>query len=148
MPSTIRLSKAEAELKQVMAQAALQEERVQIANYEVKRGEEVAIKGYLSQREIANRRTAALAMEQELAKMRRMQATIERDIAHINARIASIPYEILSDSDAQSAAAGLEQRTAELESKRLQFITAPISGRVAVLPVATGQPIAIGGTSP
>jgi hypothetical protein len=32
MPSTIRLSKAEAELKQVMAQAALQEERVQIAN--------------------------------------------------------------------------------------------------------------------
>jgi membrane fusion protein len=49
-------------------------------------------------------------------------------------------------SDAQSAAAGLEQRTAELESKRLQFITAPISGRVAVLPVATGQPIATGGT--
>jgi membrane fusion protein len=145
--ATIRLSKAEAELKQVLAQGELQAQRVRIANYELKRGEEVASKGFLSEREVANRRTAALAMEQELAGMRRMQATVERDIADINARIASIPFEIMSaDAEAQAATAGLEQRSTELEAKRLQFITAPIGGRVAALPVATGQPIMPGGT--
>jgi membrane fusion protein len=145
--ATIRLSKAEAELKHAMAQSALQEERVRIANSDVARGEEVASKGFLSERELANRRTTALTMQQELAGMRRTQATIERDIADINARLASIPLEITSaDSEAQAAAAGLDQRNAELEAKSLQFVTAPISGRLAVLPVSTGQPIAPGGT--
>jgi membrane fusion protein len=145
--ATVRLAKAEAELKQVIAQGQLQEQRVRIANDDLKRGEEVARKGFLSERELANRRTAALGMEQELAALRRTQATIERDIADINARLASIPFEIIAaESDAQAAAAGLEQRTAEFEAKRLQFVTAPISGRVAALPVATGQPIASGGT--
>ncbi len=145
--ATIRLSKAEAELKQVVAQTGLQEQRVQIANDEVRRGQEVATKGYLSERELSNRRTTGLAMEQELAAMRRLQATIERDIADISARLASIPFEItLAVSEAQAAAAGLEQRSAEFEAKRLQFITAPIAGRVAALPVANGQPIAPGGT--
>jgi|RhiMethySRZTD1v2_1073278.scaffolds.fasta_scaffold06839_12 membrane fusion protein len=145
--STIRLSKVEAELRQVVAQSRLQEQRVEIANDEVRRGQQVASKGFLSERELSNRRTAALGMEQELAAMLRSQATIERDIADISARLASIPFEIaLAVSEAQAASAGLEQRSAEFEAKRLQFITAPVGGRVAALPVANGQAIAPGGT--
>jgi membrane fusion protein len=44
------------------------------------------------------------------------------------------------------AAAGLQQRTVESEARRLQFITAPIAGRVAALPVSAGQSVAAGAT--
>lgn len=143
----IRLTKGEAELKQVMTQVTLQEQRLQLARSEVERGEEIAKKGYLARREVEARRGIALTAEQELAGHRRQQAAIERDIADIKARLASIPLEIdAARSEAQTAEAALQQRKAESEARRLQFVTAPISGRVAALPVTTGQPISAGGT--
>jgi membrane fusion protein len=38
------------------------------------------------------------------------------------------------------------QRTADAESRRSQFVTAPVSGRVAALPVMSGQTISTGST--
>jgi membrane fusion protein len=40
----------------------------------------------------------------------------------------------------------LQQRRAEAEARRQQFATAPVSGRIAALPVTAGQPIGAGGT--
>jgi membrane fusion protein len=145
--SGIRLSKSEAELKQVMTQIDLQIQRVQLAHQELERGETIAVKGFLSRHELESRRSASLASEQELAAQRRQQSTIERDIADIKARLASIPIEIeAANSEAQSASAVLEQRGAESEARRLQFIIAPIAGRIAAVPVSTGQAVAPGGT--
>lgn len=145
--SKIRLSKGEAELKQVMMQVNLQEQRLQLARSEVERGEEIAKKGYLARREVEARRGVALTAEQELAGHRRQQAAIERDIADIRARLASIPLEIDSArSEAESAEAVLQQRRAETEARRLQFVIAPVGGRIAALPVTTGQPLIAGGT--
>jgi membrane fusion protein len=86
-----------------------------------------------------------LLAQQELASHRRLLSTNERDIADIKARLASIPLEIAAArAEAEGAAASLQQRTAEQEARRLQFITAPVGGRIAALPVATGQTIAAG----
>ncbi|NKB15795.1 MAG: hypothetical protein HC774_00945 [Sphingomonadales bacterium] len=86
----------------------------------------------LLRREVDARRLAALGAEQELAAHRRQAATTEREIADIKARLASIPLEIASArSEAATAEASLQQRRVESEARRLQFITAPISGRVA-----------------
>ena len=143
--SKIRLSKGEAELKQVMMQVNLQEQRLQLARSEVERGEEIAKKGYLARREVEARRGVALTAEQELAGHRRQQAAIERDIADIRARLASIPLEIDSArSEAESAEAVLQQRRAETEARRLQFVIAPVGGRIAALPVTTGQTVIAG----
>lgn len=143
----IRLSKSEAELQQVTMQVSLQGQRLQFAQTEVERGETIAAKGFMARREVDARRVAALTAEQELAGLRRQQAAIERDIADIKARLASIPLEIdAAHSEAQTADAALQQRRAESEARRLQFVTAPISGRVAALPVTAGQTLSSGGT--
>ncbi|MGD9669789.1 MAG: HlyD family efflux transporter periplasmic adaptor subunit [Hyphomicrobiaceae bacterium] len=142
-----RQTKAEAELKQAETQISLQKQRVDIARTELERGMEVAKKGYMSRREVNSRHTTLLSAEQELATLERQKATIERDIADILARLASIPLEInAARSEAISAEATITQRRAESEARRLQFITAPLGGRVAALPVTAGQSIGAGTT--
>lgn len=142
-----RLSKSEAELKQVETQISLQKERVALARTDFDRGMEVARKGYLSKREVNTRQAAVLAAEQEQATLARQHSTIEREMADIKARLASIPLEIdAARSEAETADATIAQRRAESEARRLQFVTAPIGGRVAALPVTAGQPVAAGAT--
>ncbi len=143
----IRLSKSQAEHDQITAQAALQEQRLQIARDEFERAVVIAKKGYLARREVEARRLTVLGAEQELANHRRELASTESAIADIKARLASIPLEIdAAHSEASTAEATLNQRRAEAEARRLQFVTAPVSGRIAALPVTTGQAISAGST--
>lgn len=145
--SNNRLSRAEAELMQVETQVSLQKQRVELARAEWERGKEIAKKGYLARREVDARRVATLGAEQELAALMRQKATTERDIADIRARLASLPLEIdAARSEAQTAEATLSQRRAESEARRLQFVIAPVGGRVAALPVTTGQSVGAGST--
>lgn len=143
----IRLAKAEAELQQVMTQVDLQGRRMQLTRTGVTRVADLEQRGLISSKEGDARRLEALAAEQELAGLRRQQATIERDMADIKSRLASIPIEInTARSEQQTAEAALQQRTAESEARRQQFITAPIAGRIAALPVTLGQPVVTGAT--
>jgi membrane fusion protein len=145
--ANIRLTKSEAEHKQITAQAALQQQRLQIARDEYDRAVEIAKKGFLARREVDARRLNVLGAEQELANHNRQLASTESAIADIKARLASIPLEInAARSEASTAEATLNQRRAEAEARRLQFVTAPVSGRVAALPVTTGQAVAAGNT--
>jgi membrane fusion protein len=65
----------------------------------------------------------------------------------VNARTASIPLEMAgARAEAEGAAATLQQRTAESEARRFQFVTAPVAGRIAALPVTTGQTVTAGAT--
>jgi membrane fusion protein len=142
-----RLAKSEAELKQVETQISLQMQRVALARADLERGAEVAKKGYLSRREVNTRQAAVLSAEQEQATLNRQKATIEREIADIRARLASIPLEIdAARSEAETAEATIAQRRAESEARRLQFVTAPVGGRVAAVPVTTGQSMSTGAT--
>ncbi len=145
--SKIRLEKATFELGQASSQRELQEKRAKLAQEEVARGEQVAAKGFLSRREVEARRSAALLSEQEVAAQRRQVAVIERDIADIQARLASIPHERRqAEAELQTSSASILQRSTDAEQRRAQFIVAPITGRVAALPVSTGQTIASGAT--
>jgi len=145
--ATIRLSKSEAEHKQIAMQAALQAQRLQIARDEHERSVGIAAKGYLARREVDARRLTVLTAEQELATHNRQLAATESVIADIKARLASIPLEInAARSEAATAEATLDSRRAEAEARRLQFVNAPVSGRIAALPVTTGQAVAASST--
>jgi len=145
--SNIRLTKTEAEKEQITLQIALQEKRLQLAQADLERGETVASKGFMARKELDSRRTGVLSAEQDLASLRRLLSTSERDIADIKARLASIPLEIQgARAEAAGAAGALEQRSLDAEARRLQFVIAPISGRIAALPVTVGQTIAAGAT--
>jgi membrane fusion protein len=145
--SIIRKEKARAELLQVRKQLELQERRLVLAREDVTRAEAIAAKGFLHKREVDNRRTASLQSEQELSIQRRQIATIEKDIADIEARTASIPLEMkVTEAELQTSTASIQGRTIEAEQRRAQFIVAPVAGRVAALPVSTGQAMPAGAT--
>ena len=95
----------------------------------------------------SGRRSSLLLLQQELATHRRLLATSEREVADLKARLAGIPLEIdAAKAEAAGAAAALEQRVTDAEARRLQFVTAPIGGRIAALPVVTGQTVNAGAT--
>lgn len=145
--SKIRLEKATFELGQASTQRELQEQRAKLAQDEADRGDQVAAKGFLSRRDVEQRRSAALLSEQEVAAQRRQVAVIERDIADIQARLASIPFERRqAEAELQTTSASILQRSTDAEQRRAQFVVAPITGRVAALPVSTGQTIPSGST--
>ena len=141
-----RLTKLRIELEQIERQAALQDQRLGLARKELARIEDIAARGLLARREFDARRSAALGSEQELAGQRRQIAAIEREIADINARMSAIIIEKeTTDAESRSAEASLEQRMIDAEARRVQLVLAPVAGRVAALPVAAGQPVAMGG---
>jgi membrane fusion protein len=145
--SRIRLEKAKYEREQINQQRQLQEQRLRLAREELARGEQVAAKGFLSRRDVEQRRSASLLAEQELTTQRRQEASLDRDIADIEARLASIPHEMRqAEAELATTSASIVQRSADAEQRRSQFVVAPISGRIAALPVSTGQTIAAGST--
>ena len=142
-----RLTKLRIELEQIERQAALQDQRLGLARKELALIEDIAARGLLARREFDARRSAALGSEQELAGQRRQIAAIEREIADINARMSAIIIEKeTTDAESRSAEASLEQRIIDAEARRVQLVLAPVAGRVAALPVAAGQPVAMGAT--
>jgi membrane fusion protein len=143
----IRLSRSTAEQEQIAVQIKLQEERVALGETDLARALEIAAKGFMARRDVDARRSSLLLLQQELATQRRLLATSEREIADLKARLAAIPLEIVAaKAEASGAAAALEQRATDAEARRLQFVTAPISGRIAALPVVTGQTVNAGAT--
>jgi membrane fusion protein len=88
-----RLVNLRNELEQVKIQTQLQEQRLELARQELVRGEEIATKGFMSRRELDQRRSAALLAEQELASQRRQITAAERDIADMTARVGAIEIE-------------------------------------------------------
>jgi membrane fusion protein len=143
----IRLSRSTAEQDQIAVQIKLQEERVTLGEADLARALEIAAKGFMARRDVDARRSSLLLLQQELATQRRLLATSEREIADLKARLASIPLEIAAaNAEASGAAAALEQRATDAEARRLQFVTAPIGGRIAALPVVTGQTVNAGAT--
>ena len=146
--SAARLANLRVELEQIQRQAALQEQRLEIARQELARGEDIAARGLLrAARARGQAAGRAWPSEQELAGQRRQIAAIEREIADINARMSAIIIEKeTTGAESRSAEASLEQRIIDAEARRVQMVLAPIAGRVAALPVAAGQPVALGAT--
>jgi membrane fusion protein len=145
--SRIRLGRARFEREQIGRSRELQEQRLRLARDELERGENVAAKGFLSRREVEQRRSASLLAEQELASQRRQEATLDRDLADIEARLASIPHEMRqAEAELATTSASIVQRSADAEQRRSQYVVAPVTGRIAALPVSTGQTIGSGAT--
>jgi membrane fusion protein len=141
-----RLDNLQVELTQLEQQASLQERRVALADNAVNEVEAAAA-GSIARREIEQRRSAALAARQELVSLHRQAAAITRERADLAARLKIIPIEITeTKAQTEAAEASLKQRASEAEQRRAVLVLAPIAGRVAVLPVAAGQPIAANAT--
>lgn len=142
-----RIAGLKREIEHAQRQSTLQEQRVALAQGLVTQSAGLTDKGFMPTKEFDARRSAALAAEQELAGGRRLLASLERELGDLEARLVAIPIEILAArAEGQTAAAALEQRAADAESRHTQFVLAPIAGRVGALPVTGGQSIVAGTT--
>jgi membrane fusion protein len=142
-----RIKNLRPELIQVEKQMQLQKERIVLVQKAVTSTEGLADRGFVSQRDLEQRRSTVLAAEQELSVQRRQAVSIEREIGDLEARLTAIPIDIAATrADTQSAQAALGQRRIEAEQRRAVFVVAPMAGTIAALPVTNGQPIGAGAT--
>jgi membrane fusion protein len=143
----VRIANIEREIPETKAQISLHQRRLQLAQTQVDAAQQLVGKASLSARDLEQRQSAVLAIEVELAGVHRQIAALQREIADGKARLAAIPIEIeAAQADSLSAEATLKVRMSDAETRRAVFVVAPIEGRIAALPVATGQPVMAGAT--
>jgi membrane fusion protein len=143
----VRISKLEIELNELQQQSQLQQQKVDLARQQLARADELASRNNFPQNELDRRRSEVLASQQELAGLRRQIASMERDIAEAKAREAAVPLDQnAARAESRATEADFENRIIDAEARLVQLIISPIAGRIAVLPVALGQPVVVGGT--
>ncbi|MFC5342942.1 HlyD family secretion protein (plasmid) [Brevundimonas staleyi] len=123
----------------------LQRQRLTIAEAELRRGEEIASKGFLPTRELEARRASALAAAQELSATRQAQIATEMEIADARARLRAIAEDLsLAQAEAERSATTLARQVITTRSDAGYTIASTVSGSVGVLPVALGQALSAG----
>jgi len=133
------------ELAELRHRIDLQAERLELARAEVTRAETIAAQGFLPRRELEARRSAALAVEQQASELSAQALTYQREIGEVSARLAAIPIDLRAASaEAASVRAGLDQQATQTEAQATYIVVATVAGRIAALPVDTGQTVTPG----
>ena len=114
----------------------------------VTRAEDIAARGFMARKDLEARLSAALAAEQELASTAARSRPSSASLPTSRRRLASIPHR--DRRGPGRAPSGGRPRSSSArptpKPRRSQFVTAPIAGRVAALPVTAGQSVAAGAT--
>lgn len=144
---TASLSGLARERTELARQIALQRDQVEIADEQIARAETLSERGFLSGRELDDRRQRALSARQQLAALERNLAGVDRQIADAEAGIEGAPLQIdAARARARSAAAALEERLSAQGARTEAVVTAPAAATVAALPVRRGQTLTPGET--
>jgi|GEM_PF-35423 membrane fusion protein len=135
------------ERTELARQIAFQREQVALADEQITRAQTLAERGFLSGRELDDRRGRALAARQQLAALERNLAAVDRQISDADAGIEGAPLQIAAARNrARSAAASLQERLSAQGARTEAVITAPAAATIAALPVRRGQTLAPGET--
>lgn len=141
------LATLEREHMEVVNQIALQGEQVTLAEEQIDRALQLAERGFLSGRELDDRRQRALAARQALAGLERTLTGLERQITDSQAAIEGAPLQMdAARARARSAEAALEERLSGQAARTTALVSAPATARVAALPVRPGQTLSPGET--
>ena len=142
---TLRRARLGIELKELQQQGDLQEQKIELAQQQLVRADQLTSRGNFPLNELDRRRSDLLAALQERASLRRQIAAMERDMAEAAARIAAIPIDQkVARAESRSSEADLANRIIDADARLIQLVISPIAGRIAVLPVALGQPVSLG----
>lgn len=133
------------ERRGVSEQINLQREEIALAQGQIDRAETLASRGFLSERELDDRRQRLLAARQSLALLERTRAGLDRQISDAEAAIQSAPLEIEeARARASAAAASLDERLTQQSLRTAYVVVASAPARVAALPARPGQTLAAG----
>jgi membrane fusion protein len=124
---------------------ALLADRVDLARRALDRIEALAANGAATLASIEQARADWTAARQAQVAERQTLADLDRRTAEEEGRLAALPYEIAA-AEAESAAASLDQRQADAAGQLARVIRAPVSGRIAALPLRAGGAVEPGAT--
>lgn len=120
----------------------LQTQRIALARGELERAESVAAQGYMTRRELEARRSALLSAELEASSAKAHQLAQRRQAADVEARLRDIPLEITQlRSELANVSAQLSTEQAQGGANADYVIVAPVSGRIAALPLFAGEAV-------
>lgn len=133
------------ERRGVAEQISLQREEIALAQGQIDRAETLAERGFLSERELDDRRQRLLSARQSLALLERTRAGLDRQMSDTEAAIQSAPLEIQeARARASAAAASLDERLTQQSLRTAYVVVASAPARVAALPARPGQTLAPG----
>lgn len=144
---TASLAGLQRERDEVQDQIALQREQVALADDQIERAVQLSERGFLSGRELDDRRLRALSARQSLAALERTLATLDRQIGDTQSSIEAAPLQMeAAQARARSAEAALQERLSGQAARTRALVVAPTDARVAALPVRPGQTVGSGET--
>jgi len=141
------LTNLQRERVEILQQIDSQRQQVSLAEDQVERAEQLSERGFLSARELDDRRLRALSAQQNLDALERNLVVIDRQISDSEAAISRAPVDTeAARGRARSARASLQERLSGQAARTSTLITAPAEARVAALPVRIGQTVRAGET--
>lgn len=137
-----RLTMLRAVRAETSTRIALQEQRLGIAESELRRGEGIAEKGFLPARELEARRANALTAAQDLSSSRQALLGAEIEISDGEARLLTLDERLREiEAEARKAAAGFDQQGLAAQAEGAYRLVSEMSGRIGAMPVRRGQTV-------
>jgi membrane fusion protein len=123
------------------------QQKEKISEQHVARSEALMREGYMTATAMDEVRLAALSAAEDASQIRATELDLQRQLSDLDDEVAEIPNELaaLNAQNAQTKAA-LSQRKVSTEAQSILLATAPISGRIAAIPVERGQSVTAGTT--
>lgn len=135
-----RLRGLTAELTQVRAELATQDERLASLRKTLKRYEELAKQHYVTEIQLSQQREQVLDQQARLQELTRSRTALERDNAALQAELAAHePKSASARAAIERDISTLDQELTEYESRRTIVITAPADGLVTTILAERGQ---------
>ncbi len=133
-----------AELTSISSQIYDQRRLIEVAEANYRRVEQVAERGFISQRDLEDRQATLITRKQQLEQLNQLRASKSAAIAEAGRSIAqSVAMARSQIASAQSGRAALAQKLAEVDLARGYAIRSPIDGVVTAVTARLGQPATV-----
>ena len=135
-----QLASAEAELAALGEQTAVLAERIETADELLQSYAQLAAENLASAIDVAERRESVLGLQQEVTQVTQLIETKKGEIVVNRLRLDGLPARReVALSDQREKLSGLRGQRAQVAGQGSIVMKAPVSGRVAALPIAEGQ---------
>jgi membrane fusion protein len=135
------------QLSELNGQIRLQQDQLKIARADVKRFQDLLRQGAIAERQVDDRRSAMLGVEQNLSQLRGQVLSVEQQVGEAASRLRAIPADLAAaQATAGSAGAQITERKIQNGALSSELVVSSVAGHVLAIPVAEGQALASGAT--
>jgi len=140
-----RVQAMDAELRRADDEVALASRRLNLAEQQAARVDQLLASGFLSATQAQAQQQDVIEAETRVQQLSRTRIALARDRATLAAEGAQLAAQLQTElTQVDRALASLAQEAAENDARRTQVIAAPRDGTVTLLALTAGQPVQAG----